>query len=165
MQDEARLCAAPPQDLWKTIFYRDDHYFNDEKEWTQIVADTAYTVKGESLLVGTSSALYRVDGAIDTPVSVEEDPGIIPFSFGLSQNYPNPFNPSTTITFSLPDRSHVRLTVYNAIGQEVVKLVDEEVSAGTHKTTWDATGFPSGVYFARLETKSFVATRKMILLK
>ncbi|MBI2278663.1 MAG: T9SS type A sorting domain-containing protein [Candidatus Brennerbacteria bacterium] len=99
-------------------------------------------------------------------VRVEEgDFSPLPTHYSLGQNYPNPFNPTTTITFSLPDRSHVRLTVYNAIGQEVVKLVDEEVSAGTHKTTWDASGLPSGIYFYRLETKQFIQTRKTMFMK
>ena len=57
----------------------------------------------------------------------------------------------TTIEFELPTRSFVHLTVYNALDQEVATLVDKEVSAGTHKTTWDAGGLPSGIYFVRLE--------------
>ncbi|MBI2278658.1 MAG: T9SS type A sorting domain-containing protein [Candidatus Brennerbacteria bacterium] len=82
-----------------------------------------------------------------------------------SQNYPNPFNPTTTIAFSLPDRSHVRLAVYNALGEEVAALVDEEIAAGTHKTTWDASGLPSGIYFVRMNAHTFTATKKMVLLK
>ncbi|MBI2278941.1 MAG: T9SS type A sorting domain-containing protein [Candidatus Brennerbacteria bacterium] len=108
------------------------------------------------------------------PVSVEEDGySLLPASYSLHQNYPNPFNPSTTIEFTLPDRSHIRLAVYNVIGQEVATLIDEEVSAGTHRTTWDASGLPSGIYFVRIEAHSdrsvganaFTATKKMVLLR
>lgn len=139
----------------------------DGRTWTQIVADSvswvgALAVKGSSLLVGTWNAIYRVDGVI---VGVEDAPSIIPSSFRLEQNYPNPFNPSTTIEFFLPLRSHVRLSIWNVIGQEVAVLMSEEKSAGVHKVTWNASGFPSGVYFSRLQAENFIKTNKMVLMK
>jgi len=88
-----------------------------------------------------------------------------PASFALTQNTPNPFNPSTTIGFSLPDQAHVRLTVYNALGQEVAKLVDEERPAGSYVARWDALYQPSGAYFYRIEAGSFMETRRMMLVK
>lgn len=117
----------------------------------------------DTLFVGTHDKVWRV--IFSGTTGVEMISGAIPSGFTLYQNYPNPFNPSTAIEFTIPDRGHMRLTVWNALGQEVVKLVDEEVSAGTHRTTWDASGLPSGVYFARLEAKNFVATKKMVLLR
>lgn len=139
----------------------------DGRTWTQIVADSvswvgALAVKENSLLVGTWNAIYRVDGVI---VGVEDEPNAIPSSFHLEQNYPNPFNPSTTIEFALSSRSHVRLSIWNVIGQEVAMLVDGEKSSGTHRIAWDASGLPSGVYFYRLETKQFIQTKKMLLMK
>lgn len=103
-----------------------------------------------------------MDGVI---VGVEDEPNTIPSSFRLEQNFPNPFNPSTTIEFSLPSRSHVRLSVWNVIGQEVATLVSEEKEAGIHRTVWDAGTLPSGIYFSRLEAKDFRAVRKMALVK
>ncbi|MBI2278650.1 MAG: T9SS type A sorting domain-containing protein [Candidatus Brennerbacteria bacterium] len=141
----------------------------DGKAWTQFIADsidvTSFAVKGKSLLVGSLDAIYRVDGAIDTPVSVEEEPDVIPSSFVLHQNFPNPFNPSTTITFSLPDRSHVRLAVWNVIGEEVATLVEEERSAGIHRIVWNAKGLPSGIYLYRMQTETSVQAKRMMLLK
>jgi hypothetical protein len=94
----------------------------------------------------------------------------VPATFSLEQNYPNPFNPSTVIAFGIPTNSHVRLTVFNLLGQEVQTLVDGNMSAGTHEVTWDGTNssgssVASGVYFYRVEAGQNVETRKMMLLK
>ena len=99
---------------------------------------------------------------------------ILPASFQLDQNYPNPFNPSTSIWFDLPTRAKVTLTVFNLLGQEVSTLVDEDLPAGRHLSTWDGhsdNGAPvaSGIYFYKLiadaDDNKFVETKKMMLLK
>jgi len=107
----------------------------------------------------------------------------VPTDFSLFQNFPNPFNPSTTIRYALPTRSHVRLTVFNTLGQRVATLVDEENDAGYHEVQLSAkSGTPfggdrsqlsSGVYFYRLQAadvaatsgQSFVQTRRLVLIK
>jgi lysophospholipase L1-like esterase len=68
----------------------------------------------------------------------------------LGQNYPNPFNPATNISFYIPSRSFVSLTVFDLLGREVATIVSEEMSTGTYSQEWNAVGFPSGVYFYRL---------------
>jgi FtsP/CotA-like multicopper oxidase with cupredoxin domain len=88
-----------------------------------------------------------------------------PASFGLEQNYPNPFNPSTEISFSLSEQSHVKLEVFNLLGQRVSTLADEEYPAGRHTVNWDASKQASGVYFYRISTKDGVDARRMMLLK
>lgn len=88
-----------------------------------------------------------------------------PRGFALGQNYPNPFNPSTTISFSLPRSQFVTLRVFNIMGEQVATLVSNKISAGTHQIEWDAKGFPSGVYFSRLQTSSFSQTKKLVLLR
>jgi hypothetical protein len=95
----------------------------------------------------------------------ENDYSPLPTSYSLDQNYPNPFNPSTTIEFKLPKSGFVNLTVYNTIGQEVRILVNEELGTGTHRVNWIAEHLPSGIYFYRLTTSNFVATKKMVLMK
>ena len=94
----------------------------------------------------------------------------LPTTFELAQNYPNPFNPTTSISFSLPERGQVRLAVYNLLGRKVVTLVDGEMSGGIHTVEWDgkdSQGAPcaSGVYFYRMTSSDFVDTRKMLFLK
>jgi Peptidase_C39 like family/Secretion system C-terminal sorting domain len=86
-------------------------------------------------------------------------------NYRLDQNYPNPFNPSTTIRFSVPQKGHVGLTIYNAIGAEVATLLSQEVAGGVHEVVWNAGGLPSGIYFYRLQTGSFVETKRLLLLK
>jgi len=87
-------------------------------------------------------------------------------SFQLMQNYPNPFNPVTNIKFSIPNSEFVTLKIYNTLGQEVATLVSDNLTQGSHKYTWNASDFASGVYYYRIETDGgFVQTRKLILLK
>ncbi len=105
----------------------------------------------------------------ETPDAVNGKP-IQPTSFSLEQNYPNPFNPTTQIAFSIPQPEHVTITVYNILGQEVVSLLDGDMSAGAHVITWDARNghgeiLPTGVYFYKLSTHDFTAVKKMLLLK
>jgi hypothetical protein len=89
----------------------------------------------------------------------------LPQQFALNQNYPNPFNPSTTISFSLPSRSFVSLNVFDVMGRCVTTLASEELPAGIHSRHWEASGYPSGVYFYRLQTDSHAATKRLLLLK
>jgi M6 family metalloprotease-like protein len=86
-------------------------------------------------------------------------------TFHLSQNYPNPFNPSTTIRYSVPISEFVSLKIYDALGNEVATLVNEEKPAGNYEVDFNAAGFSSGIYFYKLQAGSFVATKKMILMK
>lgn len=96
----------------------------------------------------------------------------MPESYSLQQNYPNPFNPSTMIQYQLSSESQVKLTVYDAAGREVAKLVDGVQNIGEQYSEWNAEGLASGVYFYRLEAtsltqpdESFVQTKKMLLLR
>lgn len=97
--------------------------------------------------------------------SVENNIVQIPKGFRLEQNFPNPFNPTTSISFHIPSRTFVSLKVFDILGREVAILISEELLAGDHSAHWDATGFPSGTYFYRLQSGSYSETKKLILLK
>jgi hypothetical protein len=86
-------------------------------------------------------------------------------NFNLYQNYPNPFNPSTTIEFDIPERTNVKLIVYDILGREVETLIDKELEPGNYKINFTATNLPSGVYFYTLRTPKFTKTNKMLLIK
>ncbi|MBI5214142.1 MAG: T9SS type A sorting domain-containing protein [Ignavibacteriae bacterium] len=90
---------------------------------------------------------------------------MLPNTFSLSQNYPNPFNPSTIINYQLPVDNYVTLKVFNLLGQEVATLVDGVQEAGEQSVEWDASGFPSGIYYYKLQAGSFEETRKLLLMK
>jgi hypothetical protein len=94
----------------------------------------------------------------------------IPTEFALHENYPNPFNPTTTLRFDLPELSDMTLIIYNMLGQKVKTFSMQSIPAGYHSVTWDATNdygeqVGAGVYLYQLQTKDFVKTRKMVLLK
>lgn len=88
-----------------------------------------------------------------------------PTKLALLGNYPNPFNPETTIRFAVQEGQHVRLTVFNLLGQAVQVLVDGYTEAGQHEARFMAQDLPSGTYFTRLETRTGVAIQKMVLAK
>tara|TARA_B000000460_G_scaffold51276_1_gene33516 strand:+ start:341 stop:2062 length:1722 start_codon:yes stop_codon:yes gene_type:complete len=133
-----------------------------------IVEDYRYT----STTVGTAST---TGGPVGDPrwfgsMDIEDSKGVLPESITLDQNYPNPFNPSTEITYSLNNDSHVTLTVYNMVGQKVNVLENNNQTAGSHTVQWNGTdlsGRPvsSGVYLYTLESGDFTMTKKMILMR
>jgi len=90
---------------------------------------------------------------------------ILDRTLALSQNFPNPFNSITQINYALPQDCHVKLDVYNILGQKVTTLVDGKQKTGSKTVRWDAGSLSSGIYFYRLQAGDFVKKRKMILLK
>ncbi|MBN1481957.1 T9SS C-terminal target domain-containing protein [candidate division KSB1 bacterium] len=95
----------------------------------------------------------------------DADIAAMPETFALDNNYPNPFNPTTTINYQLPEERHVKISVYNVIGQHIVTLVDAQIAAGYHSVVWDAAKQPSGIYLYRIEAGDFIQTNRMVLLK
>jgi hypothetical protein len=97
------------------------------------------------------------------------DPGgpgrTVPKEFRLEQNYPNPFNPSTVIEFTLPQRAHVSLELYDVLGRRVMTLVDGTLEAGNHRTVVDASRLAAGVFFYRLMAADRSMTKKMVVLR
>ena len=83
----------------------------------------------------------------------------------LEQNYPNPFNPATSIKYTIPHGGHVRLSVYNLLGQEVARLVDGIQSEGTYEFEFNRMNLPSGIYFYRIQAPGLVETKKMVIAK
>ncbi|MCH7689907.1 MAG: T9SS type A sorting domain-containing protein [candidate division Zixibacteria bacterium] len=123
----------------------------------------------QDTLQGFTNAFVIKFSSFSTDIK-EFDFDNLPADYNMSQNYPNPFNPITTIEFKLPIRSNISISIYNMLGQKVKQLVNQEFSAGNYRITWDGTTSngvraSTGVYFYRLETESFVQTKKMILLK
>ena len=113
----------------------------------------------------TRGQIYIYSGT-GTPNDVQEgDDPLLPTGIELHQNYPNPFNAETQITFSLPRKSPVTLTVIDLLGRQVATLLDGNRKAGTHTATWDASNVSSGVYFYLLEADGIKLSRKMLLLK
>jgi hypothetical protein len=112
--------------------------------------------------VGKANTRFTMNpGTAVTPIGT----ATVPQSYSLAQNYPNPFNPVTKINFAIPKQGFVTLKVYDMLGREVTKLVNEVKQAGTYSVDFDATRLSSGVYFYKLEAGSFVDTKRMVLVK
>ncbi|MBK9097731.1 MAG: choice-of-anchor D domain-containing protein [bacterium] len=112
----------------------------------------------------TPSVIVPIHMKVSTSVGVGDGLNT-PMVFNLDQNYPNPFNPNTTIKYSIPELSKVKLTLFNLLGEEITTLVNEEKVAGNYSIEFSAASLPSGVYFYRIQAGSFVDTKKMILIK
>ena len=125
----------------------------------------ALAVSGTNLFAGPyGGGLWRRPLS-EMTTSVPQTPRTIPVVFDLQQNYPNPFNPSTTIRYALPQRSHVILTIFNTLGQQVATLVNESGDAGYHDVRFDGSGLASGIYFYRLHAGDYVATKRLVLVR
>ena len=116
--------------------------------------------------IGSSiQAIVSFDESAPGIASVSEERNL-PGGYELSGNYPNPFNPETTITYSLPEASEVKLEVFDLTGRSITTLVDGATqAAGEYSVNFDASNLPSGIYVYRLNAGGFQQTRKMTLLK
>jgi len=119
---------------------------------------------GNNVFIGTYGAsVYR--RPLSEIIGIQNINTEIPEGYSLSQNYPNPFNPTTNIEFSLPEKSFVKLKVFDITGKEVAQLVNENLSAGTFRYEFKAENLPSGLYFYKLESEKLSETKRMILIK
>ncbi|HEX9251457.1 MAG TPA: T9SS type A sorting domain-containing protein [Ignavibacteriaceae bacterium] len=133
-------------------------------------ADSSVSIKVIDSGESSSGPVIRADAFKvllyeESPINVDEDNSIQVNEYQLDQNYPNPFNPSTRISWQSPVGSHQTLKVFDVLGNEISTLVDEYEPAGRYELEFNAAILPSGVYFYRLQSGSYVETRKMIYLK
>lgn len=106
-----------------------------------------------------------VYGDTNAIVSVSDEINTTPAEYSISQNYPNPFNPSTTINYSLAKEGNVKLTIYDALGSTVATIVNEYKPAGNYSVQFNAANLASGIYLYRLESGSYSAAKKFLLIK
>ena len=129
---------------------------------------TAYLAVGLEQISSTENQdliLSKVMEWFNTPVDVKSDSEILPTRYSLDQNYPNPFNPSTSIAFSIIEKSQVQIKVFDVLGREVSTLVSETMAPGKYSVDFNADNLNSGVYFYTIKTDNFNETKKMVLLK
>ena len=132
-----------------------------------------YNYVSHDMSLGVHNTKYAVAllrASLGLVTGVDIDPLPVPKTFELSQNYPNPFNPTTEIRFALPKSSNVKLVIYDVMGRLVSTLVDQNMSVGSHRVTWNGRELSgkvaaSGVYFYHLQTEGFSSTKKMVLMK
>ncbi|RPI13778.1 MAG: T9SS C-terminal target domain-containing protein [Ignavibacteriae bacterium] len=130
-----------------------------------------YTAAFTNIVI-SSASIDTLNFTLDTTsitMGVNHIGSKIPENFMLRQNYPNPFNPSTKIIFELPEKSNIKLSVFNILGEEVAVLAEEEAKAGSNEVIFNAVKLSSGIYFYRLiatgQSYNYTETKKMILVK
>jgi hypothetical protein len=97
--------------------------------------------------------------------NVNKDDEMIAKEYSLSQNYPNPFNPTTSIEYTVPKESYIKIIVSDVLGRKIKTLVDEKKSVGSYTVQFDGNDLSSGMYFYQLQTKEFTQTKKLLLMK
>ena len=126
------------------------------------IPGSAVNSAGTTMPLAVSAQYYHISTQIEV-VGVDDD--IVANNFNLEQNYPNPFNPSTTINYTIAERSTVSLKVYDVLGNEVANLVNTTQEAGKYDVTFNASELSSGLYIYTLNTGNFTSSKKMMLLK
>jgi ligand-binding sensor domain-containing protein len=124
-----------------------------------------FLLAGGYIFMAAGNGVWR--RSLPEITEISQNNSQVPESFRLYQNYPNPFNPGTSIKIDIPAgvSGNVNLVVYNELGKEVSRLIDGEYKPGTYKVEWDASNYPSGVYFYKLIANGFTNTKKMVLIK
>ncbi|MBZ0203879.1 MAG: PQQ-dependent sugar dehydrogenase [Ignavibacteria bacterium] len=140
-----------------------------------VISDTAQIGNAPSPVysfgVDQSNELYvlcangRVYRFLSTVIGIDPQGNNIPDGYTLEQNYPNPFNPVTNFEFRIPDYGLVSLNIYDVIGREIAIIVNDEMTPGTYKAEWNASEYPSGVYFYKLIAGNVTLEKKMVLIK
>jgi hypothetical protein len=120
-----------------------------------------YSVDSTITAADTSDQMF----SIVPPLSIGSADDSKTYQYKLYQNYPNPFNPSTHISFSLPQREHVVIDIYNTIGQYIKTVKNQVLNAGYHELVFDGQNLSSGIYFYRIEAGTWQEIKKMILIK
>jgi len=129
------------------------------------------TVLGQPFVGTTKSASTLISSGFMLGPPLSSNPTdvqggqLTPMQFSLQQNYPNPFNPSTVIRYTIPERSHVSMRLFNLLGKEVASLVDEMQTPGEHTVRVTPHSLASGVYVYRLTAGKFIDQRKLVFLK
>lgn len=142
---------------------------NQNPNLTAIVK-ICFTSPDTGYMIDRHGGIYKTTNS-GNPIGIEHISNEIPETFFLSQNYPNPFNPSTKIRFKVPQNSagpegiSVKLTIFNVLGKEVAALVNQNLQPGSYEVNWNASGYPSGVYFYSIRSGLFYETKKMVLIK
>lgn len=127
--------------------------------------DVAFALAASNSDADLDQAISNARGKWTGITSFKDFGNELPGSFALGQNFPNPFNPETVVRYALPVAGNTVVTVYNSLGQKVATLVNEFKEAGNHQVSFNAANLPSGLYFYKLESGTYSAVKKMMLLK
>jgi hypothetical protein len=157
------------------VFYIKKNELALKERWSGYFGATMYDLisNGKTeLIISMYEAIENVGGRFfsyiykpDFTIGVEDKDSVIPTEYQLLQNYPNPFNPTTTISYSVHERSYVKLRVFNLLGEEVANLINKEQATGEYTVEFNAERLPSGVYIINMNAGNYNKSIKAVLLK
>jgi len=181
--DSATGISTSPTMTWSPSLGSESYSLqvSDTSDFSSLIVDADSLLETSFDVTGLSNSVtyfWRVSATNDlgtsdwseawsftTLATSVDDDKQLPTEFSLSQNYPNPFNPSTVIRYGLPEKAHVRLEVFNVLGQRVALLVDAERDAGYHEQVLVGQTFSSGIYFYKVTADRFAETRRLVILR
>ena len=165
-------------DVKKNNEYFSQDYFNEETQYFTYLSqrnnkgtmEIPFKIKGKNIDLQMKFKFVDQNGNIISQATQSINIENVPEEFALHQNYPNPFNPVTTINYDLPLQSYVRIVIYDLLGRQIKELINQNIDAGYHSILWNTkndldNSVSPGIYFYQIQTKDFVKTRKMVLLK
>ena len=151
-----------------TSFQDADYYLTSSSGGTELKYDVrAYYSPDQTASDGGYVSVRGTSAQINKTANTDSTSTELPAinEYALNSNYPNPFNPTTQISYQIPENSFVNLVVYNALGQKVAELVNQNQSVGQYSVKFDASNLPSGIYIYKLQTDNFSDVKKMLLTK
>ena len=161
-----------PQEGWMALSFAERFAFttNAGINWAVVVTpgsvgiyDITFIDDNHGWAVGKNGTILKYD---TSSVGIKKiNHNLFVTFYRLYQNYPNPFNPVTNIKFGIPRSAVVKIIIYDMLGKEIATLVNEKLAPSTYEVDWDASKYPSGVYFYKLVTGDFVEVKKMLLVK
>jgi len=152
-------------DAYYNIFMNPMFVDTAEGDYHLLASSPCIDVGDPTLPLDPDSTITDIGAFYFHQVDAEPPIASLPIMYALHPNWPNPFNPTTTIRYDVKQTGQVQLTIFNLLGQEVIRLVDSRHLAGTYTVSWNADNLPSGIYLCRMEALGFVQTRKLALVK
>lgn len=153
--------------LWQGVYPEEGDVGNTAAEYIGLTDDGGYIVFTDTdcFWSEVGSNAYGFMKIESDPTNIDKNGHSAIEGFELYQNYPNPFNNSTTISYYLPRKDNIKISIYNLIGDEIKSLINQKQNSGYYSVKWNANNQPSGIYFFEIKTGSFKKSHSMILLK
>ena len=157
--------GAVRQEMSDALYYASDHLPVCVDFTLSGCTDSAACNYNETAYIDNGSCEYPEDGLDCAGSVLSFYTDIIPDKYSIHNIYPNPFNPITHITYGLPENSNVKIIVYDLTGKQLRTLINEFQTSGYYNLEWDASSYPSGVYFIKMVCGRISQSKKIILLK
>ena len=152
-----------PRNIFKTV-NNGINWYPQMTDTSSIINSIYFTSNDTGFACGSMGKIFKTTNGGGT-IGIKKINEIIPNKYSLSQNYPNPFNSSSKFNIGITKQSNVRVLVFDALGRKIETIVNEELNPGTYEVLFDATNYPSGIYFYKIIIGDYKETKRMTLIK